>query len=139
MLRATNHAGITVCNRDRESGFPKCLPLPGDRRSSNDSNFHRPILCHSNPGQVRSVWVPVLPLELLPQWTPIHDFIPRAPLVGKMVGTKSIPRCWHRSFKLYLSVFVFSADLVPAFGFRRDLLFFFWKAVSLITLCREGP
>ncbi len=22
MLRATNHAGVTVCNRDRESGFP---------------------------------------------------------------------------------------------------------------------
>jgi hypothetical protein len=28
-----------------------------------------------------------------------------------MIGMKSIPRCWHRI--LYLSVFVFSADLVP--------------------------
>jgi hypothetical protein len=58
MLRATYHAGVTVCNRDRESGFPKCqcLPLPGDARS----NFHRLILlCHSNP-----VWIPVSPLEL---------------------------------------------------------------------------
>ncbi len=58
MLRAANHAGVTVCNRDRESGFPKCLPLPGDPRS----NFHRLILlCHSNP-----VWVSVSPLELAP-------------------------------------------------------------------------
>ena len=91
MLRATNHAGITVCNRDRESGFPKCLPqaLPGDPRS----NFHRLILlCHSNP-----VWVPVSPLELLS-------------LVVKTIGTKSIPRCSHRS--LYFLVFVSSAALV---------------------------
>jgi hypothetical protein len=28
MLRAANHAGVTVCNRHRESGLPKCLPLP---------------------------------------------------------------------------------------------------------------
>ena len=40
MLRATNPAGVTVCNRDRESGLPKCLSLPGDPRS----NFHRLIL-----------------------------------------------------------------------------------------------
>ena len=33
MLRAaSNHAGVTVCNRHRESGLPKCLPLPGDPR-----------------------------------------------------------------------------------------------------------
>ncbi len=45
MMRATYHVGITVCYRDRESGFPKCLPLSGDPRS----NFHRLILlCHSN-------------------------------------------------------------------------------------------
>jgi hypothetical protein len=43
---------------------------------------------------------------------------PMLPLVVKMIGTKSIPRCWHRN--LYLSVFVFSADLVPAFGLRSD-------------------
>ena len=43
---------------------------------------------------------------------------PIPPLVVKMIGTKSIPRCWHRS--PYLSVFVFSAFLVPAFGFRKD-------------------
>ena len=57
VLRATNHAGITVRNCDCESGLPKCLPspLPGDPRS----NFHRLILlCHSNP-----VRVPVSPLE----------------------------------------------------------------------------
>ncbi len=54
MLRATNHAGVTVCNRDRESGLPKCLPLPGDPRS----NFHRLILlCHSgsNPVVIRFI------------------------------------------------------------------------------------
>ena len=43
---------------------------------------------------------------------------PIPPLAVRMIGTKSIPRCWHRS--LYLSVFVFSADLVPAFGLRKD-------------------
>ncbi len=26
--RSRRRPGITVCNRDRESGFPKCLPLP---------------------------------------------------------------------------------------------------------------
>ena len=43
---------------------------------------------------------------------------PIPPLVVKTIGTKSILRCWHRS--LYLSVFVLSADLVPAFGLRKD-------------------
>jgi hypothetical protein len=83
MLRAANHAGVTVCNRDRdrESGFPKCLTLPCDPRSN--LNFHRLILlCRSSP-----VWVPVSPLECSP--------IPQ--LVVKTVGTKSIPRCWHKS------------------------------------------
>jgi hypothetical protein len=104
MLRATNHAGVTVCNRDRESGFklPKhfiCLPLPGDPRS----NFHRLILlCHSNP-----VWIPVSPLELLSHPpTRCEESL-------KTIGTRSIPRCWHRS--LYLLVFVSSAALVPAY------------------------
>ena len=43
---------------------------------------------------------------------------PIPPLVVKMIGTKFIPRWWHRC--LYLSVFFFSADLVPAFGLRND-------------------
>ncbi len=102
MLRATTHAGVTVCNRDRdrESGLPKCLPLPGDPRS----NFHRLILlCHSNP-----VWFQYR------RW----NCSPIPPLVVKTIGTKSIPRCWHRS--LYLLVFVSSAALPPAFGLRKD-------------------
>ena len=32
---------------------------------------------------------------------------PIPPLAVEIIGTKPIPRCWHRS--LYLSVFVFSA------------------------------
>ncbi len=28
VLRAANHAGVTVRNRHRESGLPKCLPPP---------------------------------------------------------------------------------------------------------------
>ncbi len=48
----------------------------------------------------------------------ILSYIP--PLAVKMIGTKSIPRCWHKS--LYLVVFVSSAALVPAshgaFGFK---------------------
>jgi hypothetical protein len=57
MLRATYHADVTVCNRDRESGLPKCLPLPGDPRS----NFHRLILLsgHSNLNPL-AVWIPVI-------------------------------------------------------------------------------
>ena len=45
---------------------------------------------------------------------------PIPPLDVKTIGTKSIPRsgCWHGS--LYLSVFVVSAALVPAFGLRKD-------------------
>ena len=139
MLRATNHAGVTVCNRDRESGLPKCLPLPGDPWS----NFHRLILlCHSNPA-----WIPVSPLELLshpsarceddrffwsvslsietPLRTPPRDkpwARPTRTRVRKTIGTKSIPRCWHRSLYFRLLVFVSSesAALVPAFGLRKD-------------------
>jgi hypothetical protein len=40
--------------------------------------------------------------------------IPR--LAVKAIGSKSTPRCWHTSRRLYLPVFVFSADPVPAFG-----------------------
>jgi hypothetical protein len=45
---------------------------------------------------------------------------PTPPL--ETIGTKSIPRCWHRSLYLLLVVFVSSAALVtvPAFGLRRD-------------------
>ena len=43
---------------------------------------------------------------------------PIPPLVVKTIGTKSIPRCSHRS--LYFLVFVSSAALVPAFGLRKD-------------------
>jgi hypothetical protein len=108
MPRASNHAGVTVCNRDRESGFPKCLPLPGDPLS----NFHRVVilLCYSSP-----VWVPVLPLELLPH-SPTRCEDDRY----KVHTTLSLAENWHRSHGLYLLVFVVSADLVPAFGLRED-------------------
>jgi hypothetical protein len=43
------------------------------------------------------------------------------PPAVRIIGTKSIPSCWHR--RLRLSVFVFSADLVPALEFRSDWLF----------------
>ncbi len=94
MLRATHHAGVTVCNRDRcahrESGLPKCFPLRGDPRS----NFHRLILlCHSNP-EDPPVWIPVSPLA---PGTTGWNCSPIPPLVVKTIGTKSIPRCRHRS------------------------------------------
>ena len=41
MLRATNHAGITVCNCDRESGSPKNFKMP--------SSSWRPTVQFSSP------------------------------------------------------------------------------------------
>ena len=111
VLRATNHAGVTDCNRDRESGFPKCLPLPADPRS----NFHRLILLCQTATLIQCGFQYC-------RW----NCSPIPPLVVKTIGTKSIPRCRHRI--LYLSVFVFSAALVPAFGnvlcklFKRNYL-----------------
>jgi hypothetical protein len=39
LLRAAYHAGITVCNCDRESSSPNCLPLSGDPRSNFQVHF----------------------------------------------------------------------------------------------------
>jgi hypothetical protein len=119
MLRATNHAGVTVCNRDRESGFPNSW--------QNAFLFlatHGPIFIASSSSATLIQWRRRLPGPQCGFQYRRWNCSPIPALVVKTIvhSTTSIPRsgCWHRS--LCLLVFVSSAALVPqaAFGLRKD-------------------
>ncbi len=106
MLRATDHASISFCYHSATANLPAKLP----------SSFWRPTVQCSSPH-------PLLPLYSSVDSSTAHGTAPGAmpPLVVTMIGaTKFIPRSGHRS--LYLPVFVFSADPVPAFGLKVDWL-----------------